>query len=138
MRKKATLLILVCLVFSLGSISVFATAKQSPDAEINAECYRSASTKLTITNGKATVTATIIGMTGKTTKTSIHLYLQEYKNEKWVKVDDWSTSNNAVISTLTKIKSASKGHKYRTKAVCRAYIGSKSEKVTKYSSAVSY
>ena len=139
MRRKVILLLLVCLMFAVGSTSAFAAIASPPDVEINAENYRSASAQLAITDGKAKASATIIGLVGKTTKTTITLYLQQYKDGKWVNVNtvDWKNSGTVTCS-ITKSKSVSKGYKYRTKAVCKAYIGSKSETVTKYSSTVSF
>lgn len=135
MRSRIVVLMLVCLLFAIGSVSAFAATEQSPDVEINAENYNSASAKLTISDGKATASSTIIGLVGKTTKTTITLYLQQYKGGKWVNVDNWKNSGTVTCS-ISKSKSVSKGYKYRTKAVCKAYIGTKSETVTKYSSNV--
>lgn len=138
MRKKAILLLLVCLMLAVRSISAFAAIESSPDVEINAENYRAASATLTITDSKAKASATIIGLSGKTTKTTITLYLQQYKGGKWVNVNTETWKNSGTVTcTITKSKSVSKGYKYRTKAVCKAYIGSKAETVTKYSSSVS-
>ena len=137
MRKRVILLIVVCFLLSFGSVSVLAATGQSPDAQITAENYNSASAKLTISDGKATASATILGIVGKTTKTTITLYLQQYKGGKWVNVGNWENSGTVTCS-ITKKKSVSKGYKYRAKAVCKAYVGSKAEPITKYSSKVSY
>ena len=137
MRRRVLLLMVVCLLLSIGSVSAFAATEQSPGAEITAENYNSASAKLTISDGKATASATILGVVGKTTKTTITLYLQQYKGGKWVNVDSWKNSGTVTCS-ITKKKSVSKGYKYRTRAVCKAYVGSKVESITKRSSSVSY
>lgn len=137
MRRKAIMLLLVCLMLAIGSASAFAAAEPFPDVEINAENYNSASATITIADGKAKASATILGLVGKTTKTTITLYLQQYKGGEWVNVDSWKNSGTVTCS-ITKSKSITKGCKYRTKAVCKAYIGSKSEKVTKYSGSVSF
>lgn len=138
MRRKAILLLLVCLMLAVGSTSVFAAIEPLPDVEINAENYNSASAKLKISDSKATASSTIIGIVGKTTKTTITLYLQQYKGGKWVNVNTETWKNSGTVTcTITKSKSVSKGYKYRTKAVCKAYIGTKVETVTKYSSSIS-
>ena len=80
----------------------------------------------------------ITGISGKTTKLSCHLYLQRYQNSKWSSIEDWSGSKSANSYILKKTKTVTEGYKYRTKAVFRAYAGSNSEKVTRYSSAVKY
>lgn len=136
MFRRTSVLILICLIFIFSGIPTFAATVPSPDAEINAENYRSASAKLSITNSTATVSATIIGVTGKTTKTSIYLYLQQYKGGTWVNLESWSSVGNTVTRTLSKTKVVSKGYKYRTKAVCRAYVGSTVETITKYSASI--
>lgn len=139
MRRKAILLLLMCLMLAVGSTSTFAAIEPSPDVEINAENYNSASAKLKISDGKATASSTITGIVGKTTKTTITLYLQQYKGEKWVNVntETWKNSGSVTCS-ITKSKSVSKGYKYRTKAVCKAYVGNKVESITKYSNSVTY
>lgn len=139
MRRNKKVIIAVLCILMLGICTVVSTAaeKKPPDGT-NATNHSSASATLSISGGKAECSGKIRGIIGKTTKTSIHLYLQKYTDGTWKNVDDWTSSGDTVNRTLTKTKSVSKGYKYRTKAVCRAYIGSKSEKVTKYSSAVSY
>lgn len=138
MRSRIVVLMLVCLLFAIGSVSAFAATEQPPDVEINAENYNSASAKLTISDGKATASATIIGIVGKTTKTTITLYLQQYKDGKWVNVNTTNWKNNGTVTcSITKSKSVTKGSKYRAKAVCKAYIGTNVETVTKYSSSIS-
>jgi hypothetical protein len=109
------------------------------NAGIMAENYRSASALLGISStGVATVTGAIYGMSGTTTKTTVHLYLQRYVNGAWEDVDDWVSSGETANRTLTKEKQVAKGYKYRTKASCYAYSGTKSEHVTKYSATVTY
>lgn len=103
-----------------------------------ADNYLTASANLAISSGTATVTAKITGKVGTTTKTSINLYLQQYKDGAWTSIESWSSSGSTVNRSISKTKSVTKGYKYRTKAVCRAYAGSDVEKITKYSSAVSY
>ena len=39
MRRKAIMLLLVCLMLAIGSVSAFAAAEPFPDVEINAENY---------------------------------------------------------------------------------------------------
>lgn len=101
--------------------------------------YRSASATLGISsNGVAEVRGDIKGIIGTTTKTTVHLYLQQYENGDWVDVDDWLDSDETVNRTLTKQVTVEKGFKYRAKASCYAYSGTKCEHVTKYSAEVSY
>ena len=100
--------------------------------------YRNADAGLSIINGNAEADGSITGVAGTTTKTTVHLYLQQYKDGKWVDVNDWLVSNASVSTFVSKSVSVEKGYKYRSKASCYAYAGSKSEHVTKYSAEVSY
>lgn len=134
MRKAIVFAIVAC----IGMVCITGMASAAvnePDVKPMATCYRSAYAKIGITdNGTATVKGSITGYAGTTTKTSVHLYLQKYKNEKWTAVADWTSTQNASSCTLSKSKSVAKG-KYRVKVVCKAYMGTKCETVTKYSSA---
>lgn len=101
--------------------------------------YRTATASLSISDsGTATMKGVITGIQGRTTKLSCHLYLQKYSGSKWTSIKDWSDSKEAASYALKKTKSVTKGYKYRTKAVFKAYAGSNAEKVTRYSSAVKY
>ena len=86
----------------------------------------------------AEATGKIVGLTGVTTKTTVHLYLQKYEDGEWVDIADWISSNNSVNTTLVKTKSVDKGYTYRAKASCYAYSGSAYENVVRYSSEITY
>lgn len=129
-------LALICAFLLASYGTAYAATDPLPDAEAYATNYLLASAGLS--RGMATASAKITGKVGKTTKTSVRMYLQQYKGGKWINVADWASSGNTVSRSISKTKSVTKGHKYRTKAVCYAYAGSSSEKVTKYSKTVSY
>lgn len=103
-----------------------------------AENYNIASATLSVNNGTATVSGTLAGIRGVTTKATVHLYLQQYCNGQWTDYEDWLESNNGKDCTVHKTISVPKGYKYRAKASCYAYAGAKSEHVTKYSAEVYY
>lgn len=66
---------------------------------------------------------------------SVHLRLEQYRNDGWNTVKSWSISKGRTKNLLfSKSTGISKGYKYRTVAV----IDCGGEKVTKYSSSVSY
>jgi hypothetical protein len=138
MRKFKTLVISVCLIMLLTSSVVFGAVTSVTDIETMAENYSTVSAFISLSGNSVEVTGKIIGRAGKTTKTSIHLYLQQYKNGSWVNVDDWTSSGDTVARQLSKTKTVTKGYKYRAKAVCVAYVGSDKETVTKYSTTISY
>lgn len=131
--------IVILCIFMLGTCTaVSAIVNKESIYGTNAVNYSSASASISIATGTATCSGKIRGIAGKTTKTSVNLYLQKYVKDRWVNVADWTSSGNGVNRVLTKTKSVSKGYKYRVKAVCYAYIGNRSEKITKYSKAVNY
>ncbi len=137
-RKKVIVSVLICLLVVMTAVPVYAS-NQNGNASPWALYYSYASAKLSIASGgTATITGSITGIPGTTTKTTVHLYLQQYKNGDWEDVDDWLDSGETVSRTLTKSKSVEKGYKYRAKASCYAYSGTKCEHVTKYSAEVNY
>lgn len=139
MKRRIKLVIFIsCFLMISTSAVASAAIIEEPTYGTKAVNYSSASASISFSDGTATCPGKIRGIAGKTTKTSVHLYLQKYVNGNWINVADWTSSGNTVNRVLTKTKSVSKGYKYRSKAVCYAYIGSSSEKVTKYSSAVNY
>lgn len=139
MRKKIKLTIVVLCISMLSTCATtFASTNDVPTYDTYAINYSSASASISVSGNRATSSGKIWGISGKTTKTSIHLYLQKYANGVWVNVDDWTSSGNTVNRTISKTKNISKGYKYRSKAICYAYAGTKSEKVTKYSRVISY
>ena len=138
-RKKIVVSILICTLLTLSVIPVYGAVGNDEIVGPTAVYYSTVSANLSISSGgTATATGTIKGIPGTTTKTTVHLYLQQYKSGKWENVDDWLDSGATVNRTLSKTKTVEKGYKYRTKASCYAYSGTKCEHVTKYSKAVSY
>lgn len=136
MRNFRKLLITTCLIMLFSVSTVFGAVVSDPEIEPMADNYSKATTSISISGSTVTVSGQLIGRAGKTTKTSIHLYLQQYKNGSWVNLDDWTSTGETVTRTLSKTKTVTKGYKYRTKAVFAAYAGSNKETVTKYSDAV--
>ena len=100
--------------------------------------YMAASASISLSENTVKANGTITGKLGQTTKTSINLYLQQYRNGSWVTIDNWTSSGNTESRSLSKSKTVTKGYKYRAKAVCTAYVGSDKETVTKYSKSISY
>ena len=138
MVKKIGICFVICFLMITAVIPAYGALKDGPDASTMALYYRNADAGLSITNGNAEADGSITGVAGTTTKTTVHLYLQQYKDGKWIDVNDWLVSNASVSTFVSKSVSVEKGYKYRAKASCYAYAGSKSEHVTKYSAEVSY
>ena len=136
--RKFKVMLTVCLVLLLTAQVAFGAVSSTPNIELMAENYSSASATISLSGNTAEVTGKIIGRAGKTTKTSIHLYLQQYKNGSWVNVDDWTSTGATIARQLSKTKTVTKGYIYRAKAVCAAYVGSDKETVIKYSESINY
>lgn len=134
MKKKITVSVAMICILIIGTCSTaFATTDDGIVPPRHISNYVTASAELSISNTTATCRGTVKGTAGKTTKTSIHLYLQRYANGVWTDIDDWISEGYTVDRRITKTKTVSKGYQYRTKIDCSIYVGSKCEKVTKYS-----
>ncbi|MGN1334892.1 MAG: hypothetical protein ACI4U1_07225 [Anaerovoracaceae bacterium] len=139
MIKKMGICFVICFLMIAAAVPSYGAVKEGTDIGLMALYYTSANTTISISPaGISTATGEITGILGTTTKTTVHLYLQQYKNGKWINIDDWIVSNASVSTFISKSVSVERGYKYRTKASCYAYAGSKSEHVTKYSAEVRY
>ena len=134
--KKIMTVVLIASMLILGTVT--ASASIFNDIAPMASNYSQVMTDLTITSGTANASAAIYGKPGITTKTTIHLYIQQYKDGQWVDYKDWIKSEDSVNTSLSKSMAVAKGYKYRAKASCYAYAGSKCEHVTRYSAEVKY
>ena len=134
MNRTITALLVAC-VLLFSSISVASAAIFGSVAPM-AENYLDAEARLKIVSGTATVSGNMNGKMGITTKVTIHLYLQQYKNGKWTDYDDWLESKNGTGLTVSKTVTVPTGYKYRAKASCYAYAGNNCEHVVKYSGEV--
>ena len=134
MKRTITALLVAC-VSLFSSISVASAAIFGSVAPM-AENYLDAEARLKIVSGTATVSGNMNGKMGITTKVTIHLYLQQYKNGKWTDYDDWLESKNGTGLTVSKTVTVPTGYKYRAKASCYAYAGNNCEHVVKYSGEV--
>ena len=134
MKRTITALLVAC-VLLFSSISVASAAIFGSVAPMAAN-YLDAEARLKIVSGTATVSGNMNGKMGITTKVTIHLYLQQYKNGKWTDYDDWLESKNGTGLTVSKTVTVPTGYKYRAKASCYAYAGNNCEHVVKYSGEV--
>ncbi|MFR5858745.1 MAG: hypothetical protein ACLUJC_05910 [Clostridia bacterium] len=136
MKRAIGMIVILSLFIFTTAIPAFAV--DSDYNVLRAANYSYANAGLNISAGEATATGIMQGIPGVTTKITVHLYLQQYKDGKWVDYDDWTKTEKGVNCTLSETVSVPKGYTYRAKASCYAYAGSKSEHVTKYSSEVKY
>lgn len=141
LKKAMSFVLALCLLFVLMTGTLYAAeiTAVNPGNGLHYAYSKSFSAELKISkDGIASATGEVYGIPGITTKTTVHLYLQRYKDGKWEDVDDWLSTGETVNRSLTKTKQVTKGYKYRAKASCYAYSGTKYEHVTKYSGTVSY
>ena len=106
--KRAITVLLVACVLLFSSLTV-ASASMFDVIAPMADNYSNINVNLDIASGKAEVSATLYGRIGVTTKATIHLYLQQYKDGKWEDYDDWLKSENATSCALSKTISIPKG-----------------------------
>ena len=138
MRKIRITITVLCFIMLLSVTTAFGAITSAPDIQPMAANYMTASASISLSENTVKANGTITGKLGQTTKTSINLYLQQYRNGSWVTIDNWTSSGNTESRSLSKSKTVTKGYKYRAKAVCTAYVGSDKETVTKYSKSISY
>lgn len=138
MRKIRITITVLCFIMLLSVTTAFGAITSAPDIQPMAANYMAASASISLSENTVKANGTITGKLGQTTKTSINLYLQQYRNGSWVTIDKWTSSGNTESRSLSKSKTVTKGYKYRAKAVCTAYVGSDKETVTKYSKSISY
>lgn len=140
MLKRSAVIFAAAFILGISTmLPASAAVIDEPEVIPMASNYSNATAGLSISDsGTASAKGAITGILGRTTKLSCHLYLQRYQSGKWTSIEDWSGSKSAGSYVLRKSKIVTKGYRYRAKAVCRAYAGSNSEKVTRYSSAVKY
>ena len=97
-----------------------------------------ANSNIYISNGKATISCSVYGYQGITTRVKIDAKLQQYKNGKWVSIDTFSNENNSYRVSINETSSITKGYKYRVQAIVKAYSGSLVETRTVTSSEAKY
>ena len=96
-----------------------------------------ASSKLSISGGVATLTASMTANPG-VSKTLITSRLQKKVNGSWETVQAWTETSSTTSCRLNKTISVSKGNSYRIFSTVKAYKGTDSESIAIYSNIVNY
>lgn len=138
MKKLLTIILCMCLLFSMTAMNAFASTDGGTNIMLMAENYNNVVVELKINNNIAKASVEVAGIPGKTTKVMVRMYLQEYSGSTWRTIDNWSLTKSGSILSLEKNANVDKGSKYRVKADITAYAGIERESITKYSSAVNY
>ena len=116
MRKIRITITVLCFIMLLSVTTAFGAITSAPDIQPMAANYMAASASISLSENTVKANGTITGKLGQTTKTSINLYLQQYRNGSWVTIDNWTSSGNTESRSLSKSKTVTKGYKYRAKA----------------------
>ena len=145
--KRNLISVLMCgfVVLSFAQVQALEIADGMSTCDIDNNCispymyYIShANSNIYISNGKATISCSVYGYQGITTRVKIDAKLQQYKNGKWVSIDTFSNENNSYRVSINETSSITKGYKYRVQATVKAYSGSLVETRTVTSSEAKY
>ena len=145
--KRNLISVLMCgfVVLSFAQVQALEIADGMSTCDIDNNCispymdYIShANSNIYISNGKATISCSVYGYQGITTRVKIDAKLQQYKNGKWVSIDTFSKESSSYRVSINEISSITKGYKYRVQATVKAYSGSAVETRTVTSSEAKY
>ena len=89
-------------------------------------------------NGEATISCSVYGYQGTTTRVEITAKLQQYNKGKWVTFDTFSIGSDSHRTSLNETCHVDKGYTYRVHATIKAYSGSSVETRTVMSSEAKY
>lgn len=140
MKKIFTSLIAMVLLLNL---SVFANANDTSDSSGNEgiDLYylytNNVTSNLAISSKTATCIGTVKGISGKTTKIVMTVYLQKKNGTSWSNVTSKSKTVNGTNASLTFQKASLSSGSYRVRTVAKVYNGTKYETASANSSTVS-
>lgn len=138
MKKIIIAIMCICIAFSASTPFAFASVDDNLVIEPMAENYGTATAELMINSGTAYCSTIVDGISGKTTKIMIRMYLQEYSGNSWKTIDNWTTTKSVTSLNFEKTATVASGERYRVKADITVYAGIERESITKYSSVVNY
>ncbi len=96
------------------------------------------SSKIGVTSNTATLTSTITGISGTTTKIVVTQTLQIKDGNQWRKCTSWARTYNTYKCTFTNNYTLSASGTYRTMTEAKVYSGSNYETVYAYSTTATY
>ena len=136
MLKKLFSVFMGILMLLSCNLTCFALAADETEIQpyyTNAENVR---TTLGISNGTASCTAKLIGVSGKTTKVTITMTLEKKILFWWSEKETWTQTFNSKNGTLSKTYSVADSGTYRITAEYVAYSSSGSETINDTSAEV--
>lgn len=146
MGKKMATVILCCLMFATCSIQAFAAeAKVNistlSDSSISPHMDYIAQAKGSLyidAKGVATISCSVYGYQGTTTRVEISAKLQQYSKGKWVTLNTFTAASDSHRTSLSETYHVDKGYSYRVYATIKAYSGTSVETQTVISSEAKY
>lgn len=140
MRKKLWGIILMTLLLTLStSLVSFANDIEGKPNLARWSYTSSTSQNLSISSGTATMTLSVIGYSGVTTKIKVITDLQKYSDGTWKKVKTYmDTVNSWYMAKQHTHSGLPKGYKYRLRCQYYVYNGTNYEYFILYSNEVSY
>ena len=94
----------------------------------------SATESLYINGGTATMTSSVTGYSGVTTKIEIYFYLQQYSGGSWKNLKTYKDTVNSWYAVKEHSYPVSKGYKYRLRCSYYVYSGSSYDHFMEYTS----
>lgn len=138
MKKMLTILVCICIIFSMTIMITFANVENGLAIKPMAQNFTTAKAYLSISEGSATCSTTVNGIVGKTSKIMVRMYLQKHTGSTWKTINNWSHTETSMMMSFEQTATVSRGSKYRVKADITVYVGVERESITKYSSVVNY
>ena len=152
MRKKfvAILMSMLILTLSIGSISFANNSQIEDNNDFMEDEYHvegtpnlsrwsytnSTSEGLHINNGSATMTSSVTGYNGTTTKIEIYFYLQKYSGGTWKNIKTYKDTVHSWYAvkehTYTSSTDITHGYKYRLRCTYYVYSGRSYEHFMEY------
>ena len=140
-KQILSLALIVCLAFPCALTANAQAGNAQTGSTVVPYWSYTSSTRIGLTisaAGSATCEGVITGYQGITTKVSIYLYLQQYKNGNWTTINSWYNSFNSYRGSLAATAIVAKGYQYRVMASYYAYSGTNYENIVDYSDNVIY
>ncbi|MDF2686577.1 MAG: hypothetical protein K0S55_1759, partial [Clostridia bacterium] len=139
MKKKVLAMFVAICLCVLCVVPANALSEDSKIDEVMTPNYlytAVTSTHLSISSGTASISASINGIMGTTTRTQVYAYLEKYVNGSWTSLYMFYASADTFYCDLFGYYSVPSGYSYRVRASYYAYAGSAYENIVAFSNTV--
>jgi len=130
MKKFLACLAAILMCCTIGEITP--SAAVIPDGGIASPCYDytdQITTVFGISDGEASCTTTIYGISSTTTKIVVTQYLEKKNGKSWDEVTSWTDTFNSWWCNFTNSYTITESGTYRLRSEAKVYSGSKYENV---------